>query len=175
MAENGLETIAARAVNGEPVNRVDQAQQTQEIVTVLAKDDSLSGRLQIRGSGVIQGTFSGRIDCDGDLMVGPEAHVEADIHGSRVTIAGYVRGNVVAASRLKLTSTARLEGDARVGALVVQEGGVHHGVIRVHPEGVPDSAEQTIVSPAPGSALTARREVLRSPVGKVRKLWGEFF
>ena len=125
--------------------------------------------------GSCQGTFSGRIECDGDLMIGPEAHVEADIHGSRVTIAGFVRGNVVAVSRLKLTSSARLEGDARVGALVVQEGGVHHGVIRVHPEGVPESADQVIASNAPAPATQRSFNGMSNPVGRVRKLWGEFF
>jgi cytoskeletal protein CcmA (bactofilin family) len=181
MVENGLETLAARPVNGEHAETGEYVERSQEVVTVLAKDDTLSGRLQIRGSGVIQGTFSGRIECDGDIMVGPEAHVEADIRGARVTIAGYVRGNVLASSRLKLTNTARLEGDARVGALVVQEGGVHHGVIRVHPEGVPEGTEQVVAGPAhasPSRATPAAKggiEALSSPVGRVRKLWGEFF
>lgn len=169
MSDMGLETIAARPVNGEKADR------TQEVVTVLAKEDTLSGRLQIRGSGMIQGTFSGSVECDGDLMIGPDAHVEADVRGTRVTIAGYVRGNVVATSRLKLMSSGRLEGDARVGALAVQEGGVHHGIIRVHPEGVPDAPDQSIVSTTPASDVRSRRDALSNPVGRVRKLWGEFF
>lgn len=142
--------------------------------TVLARDDALSGRLQIKGAGQVLGNFSGQIECDGDLLIGPEAHVEADIHTARITIAGLVRGNVVAANRLKIMSSGRLEGDARVGALVVQEGGVHHGVIRVHPEGVPET-------PAPVEPVASiRPNVVQlkpapNPVGKVRKLWGEFF
>ncbi|HEY1420340.1 MAG TPA: polymer-forming cytoskeletal protein [Candidatus Dormibacteraeota bacterium] len=142
--------------------------------TVLAREDSLSGRLQVKGGGQVLGNFSGHIECDGDLLIGPDAHVEADIHSARVTVAGFVRGNVVAETRLKIMSTGRLEGDARVGALVVHEGGVHHGVIRVHPEGVPES-----VAPA-SSDLASRPSVVAlksapDPVGKVRKLWGEFF
>ena len=178
MAENGVETIVARPVNGdggEIADRAEHVEKAHEVVTVLAKDDNLSGRLQIHGSGVVQGTFSGRIDCDGELLIGPEAHVEADIHGTRVTISGFVRGNVVASSRLKLTSSARLEGDARVGALVVQEGGVHHGVIRVHPEGVPEGPDQSIVMAAPAIAARSSFKAVSSPVGRVRKLWGEFF
>jgi cytoskeletal protein CcmA (bactofilin family) len=175
MAENGLETIVARPVKGEHAGPGDSSERPQEVATVLAREDSLSGRLQIRGSGAVQGTFSGRIECDGDLMIGPEAHVEADIRGARVTIAGFVRGNVVASSRLKLTSTARLEGDARVGALVVQEGGVHHGVIRVHPEGVPEGSDQVIAGGAIVPPARGGLEALSSPVARVRKLWGEFF
>lgn len=172
MSDIGLETIGAPAVNGD---RGEHAQAAEQAVTVLAKDDVLSGRLQIRGNGMVEGTFNGRIECDGDLMIGPDAHVEADIHGSRVTIAGFVRGNVVAISRLKLMSSGRLEGDARVGALVVQEGGVHHGVIRVHPEGIPEAADQVIGSNAPTAPRPSVFNRQSNPVGRVRKLWGEFF
>jgi cytoskeletal protein CcmA (bactofilin family) len=169
MADVGLETIGAPAVNGD---RGDHA--PEQVVTVLAKDDALSGRLQIRGSGIVQGTFSGRIECDGDLMIGPEAHVEADIRAMRVTIAGFVRGNVVAISRLKITPSGRLEGDARVGALVVLEGGVHHGVIRVHPEGVPEGGDQ-LTTPNGTDAGPASATSLSNPVTRARKLWGELF
>jgi cytoskeletal protein CcmA (bactofilin family) len=91
-----------------------------------------------------------------------------------VTIAGFVRGKVVAVNRLKITTTGRLEGDARVGALVVQEGGVHLGVIRVHPEGLPESEPTAIVDASPRSGVMALRAV-PNPVGRVRKFWGEFF
>lgn len=173
MPEVGFGTAEAPAVNGD---RADHNEKHEPVLTTtLAKADSLAGRLEIRGSGSVLGTFSGRIDCDGDLVIGPEAHVEADIRAARVTIAGYVRGNVVAAARLKLAASGRLEGDARVGALVVHEGGVHHGVIRVHPEGVPDNpgdsttvATSTVVSPRPNTDGS-------NPVARVKKFWGEFF
>jgi cytoskeletal protein CcmA (bactofilin family) len=142
--------------------------------TVLARDDVISGTLQVKSGAVVLGNFSGEIDCDGDLMIGPEAHVEADIHSTRVTIAGFVRGNVVAVTRLKITTTGRLEGDAKVGALVVQEGGVHHGVIKVHPEGVPES-EYTANGAGPSRPAVVALKAVPSPVGRVRKFWGEFF
>jgi cytoskeletal protein CcmA (bactofilin family) len=107
-------------------------------------------------------------------MIGPEAHVEADIQSARVTIAGFVRGNIVAVNRLKIMSTGRLEGDARVGALVVQEGGVHHGVIRVHPEGVPES-DTAVVAESPAQPAAYAVKSTPDPVGRARKLWGEFF
>lgn len=142
--------------------------------SVLARDDELNGKLVLKGPGQVLGTFSGEIDCDSDLLVGPEAHVEADIRGARITISGLVRGNVVASNRLKITSTGRLEGDATVGALVVQEGGVHYGVIRVHPEGIPDKPfERMAEVPAQSTVVTLK--ALPNSVGKVRKFWGEFF
>jgi cytoskeletal protein CcmA (bactofilin family) len=168
MTDIGLETIAISGSNGGP-----DPHAVEQKSTVLGLDDVLSGRLQLKGGGQLLGNFSGEIECDGDLLIGPEAHVEADIRTVRVTIAGFVRGNIVAANRLKITSTGRLEGDAKVGALVVQEGGVHHGVIRVHPEGVPERGAEIVVDAAARPVVVVKS--VPNPVGRVRKLWGEFF
>ena len=169
MSDALVETVGVSSSNGgqEPYGLEPKS-------TVLARDDVLSGRLQVKGGGQVLGNFTGQIESDGDLLIGPDAHVEADIRSERVTISGFVRGTIVAANRLKITSTGRLEGDARVGALVVQEGGVHLGVIRVHPEGVPDSEPTAIVDGSPRPGAVAFRTV-PNPVGRVRKFWGEFF
>jgi cytoskeletal protein CcmA (bactofilin family) len=169
VTDSAVETVAISSSNGGP-----EPYGLEPKATVLARDDVLSGKLQVKDGGQVLGNFSGEIDCDGDLMIGPDAHVEADIRSARVTIAGFVRGKVVAVNRLKITSTGRLEGDAKVGALVVQEGGVHLGVIRVHPEGLPESDPVAIVEASPRSQVVALR-TLPNPVGRVRKFWGEFF
>jgi cytoskeletal protein CcmA (bactofilin family) len=170
MADTLVETPGATSSNGgteAPIVLESKA-------TVLARDDALSGKLILKGPGQVLGNFSGQIECDGDLLIGPEAHVEADIRGSRIAISGLVRGNVIASNRLKITTTGRLEGDATVGALVVQEGGVHYGVIRVHPEGIPDTPPERMAQvPAQSTVVTMRPAP--SPVGRVRKFWGEFF
>ncbi len=169
MTDAVAETVGVSSSNGG-----SESYGLEPKATVLARDDVLTGKLQVKSGGQVLGNFSGQIESDGDLLIGPEAHVEANIRSERVTISGFVRGNVVASSRLKITSTGRLEGDAKVGALVVQEGGVHLGVIRVHPEGVPDSEPVAIVDSSPRPAVVALR-TLPSPVGRVRKFWGEFF
>ena len=168
MTDIGLDTVAIAGSNGGP-----DPYGIEPKSTVLGLDDALSGKLQLKSGGQILGNFSGQVECDGDLWIGSDAHVEADIRSDRVTIAGFVRGNIVAASRLKITSTGRLEGDAKVGALVVLEGGVHHGVIRVHPEGVPEREDKIVVDAAPRAAAVEKSAP--NPVGRVRKLWGEFF
>ena len=170
MIDSSVEMREAPAANGDREPSLNGEPKS----TVLARDDVVSGRLQIKGGGQVLGSFSGEIDCDGDLLIGPDAHVEADVKSARVTIAGFVKGNIVAVNRLKITNTGRLEGDARVGALVVLEGGVHHGVIRVHPEGVPEARDTAVIeSPRPTPMVTLK--TVPNPVGRVRKFWGEFF
>jgi cytoskeletal protein CcmA (bactofilin family) len=167
MTDVAVESLSAPSTNGEPLALEPKA-------TVLALEDELSGKLVLRGPGQVLGKFTGQIECDGDLLVGQEANVEADIRGSRITISGVVRGNVIASNRLKITSSGRLEGDATVGALVVQEGGVHYGVIRVHPEGIPDIPPERMAQ-VPAQSTVVTLKAVPNPVGKVRKFWGEFF
>lgn len=142
--------------------------------STLARSDQGSGRWVIAGDGQLLGVFSGEIECGGTLMVGKGAEVTATIRGNDITIAGLVRGNITAVGRLKIAPSGRLEGDARVGSLVVQEGGVHHGVIRVHPEGIPEvdevGADSTVSA---GSGSTG--STVATPADRVRKFWGEFF
>ena len=162
--ETELDKPAAPSSNGKP----DAAP-----LSILAKDDSLSGRLTMKSDGQILGRFDGEVDCEGELLIGTDAELSANIRTVRIVIAGLVRGNVYASGRLKITATGRLEGDAKVGALVVQEGGVHHGVIRVHPEGIPEEEEVVIVDEAP--APEPQAGALTNSVERVKKFWGEFF
>ena len=168
MTDVAVEAPGAASSNGEAERELESEP------TVLARDDSLSGKLVLKGSGHVLGSFTGQIESDGDLEVGPDAHVEADIRGARITVSGLVRGNIIASNRLKITSTGRLEGDATVGALVVQEGGVHYGVIRVHPEGIPDTPPERMAQ-VPAQSTVVTLKAAPSPVGRVRKFWGEFF
>jgi cytoskeletal protein CcmA (bactofilin family) len=185
--EKALTRLAASAVEEAAANgRPDEAAKVESAAkqprpapavvagdsdgSTLALSDSCSGRWVIAGDGHVLGTFTGEIECAGELLIGRSAEVNADIRGSEVVIAGTVRGNIVARSRLRITPTGRLEGDAHAGALIVEEGGVHHGVIRVHPEGVPDDAETHESAPKAESAV-----VSATPVDRVKRFWGEFF
>src|SRR5438876_9425955 len=106
MSEMAVEPALATNPNGgpDPLGLDPKA-------TVLAREDSLSGKLALKGTGQVLGNFSGQIESEGDLWIGPEAHVEAVISGARITVAGLVGGNVLASRRLMIYSTGWLAGD----------------------------------------------------------------
>ena len=160
-----VEKITLGSGNGKP----------EEPVTVIAPGDSLQGRLAMKGAGQLLGDFQGEVDCEGELLIGKDAKVSANIRTRNIVIAGLVRGNVTAVGRLKITTTGRLEGDARVGSLIVQEGGVHHGAIRVHPEGVPAEEEPLVIARPEPAAEEAQPARIQLSVDRVKKIWGEFF
>jgi cytoskeletal protein CcmA (bactofilin family) len=144
---------------------------TESDPSILARGDCASGRWVINGDADLLGEFSGEIECAGTLVIGKGAQVTATIRGNDVTIAGLVRGNIVALGKLRIASSGRLEGDARVLALVVQEGGVHHGIIRVHPEGVPEDDSEA----AEKAATVSPEASGQTRADRVKKFWGEFF
>src|SRR5437660_11426528 len=100
MADRAADTAGAVTANGGSDPLVLEPKQT-----VLAREDSVSGNPALKGPGQVLGHFSGEIECDGDLLIGPEAQVEAGIRGARITVARLGRGNVLARNPLKIPST----------------------------------------------------------------------
>jgi cytoskeletal protein CcmA (bactofilin family) len=172
-----MDTNLARAVTAAVNGDVNDEREPGS--TILAPRDFVNGHMAIQGEGRILGSFQGEIECNGQLLIGKEAEVAATIKGANVTVAGHVRGNILATGRLTITSTGRLDGDARVGGLIVQDGGVHHGMTMVYPEGVP--AEDGMKGFAPPHEPPPAADQQQQPpqpetrVERVKKLWGEFF
>jgi cytoskeletal protein CcmA (bactofilin family) len=96
-------------------------------MTVIGVGARLDGNLISAASLRIEGRVAGQVNAEGDVIVAPEAEVEADIKATNVTVAGICRGNVTASGRLELASTARVEGNLSCGSLVVAEGAFFAG------------------------------------------------
>jgi cytoskeletal protein CcmA (bactofilin family) len=146
-------------------------------LTVISEGDVLVGRLAMSGNGQVLGAFDGDVVCPGELHIGAEARVRADIEAHDLVIAGHVVGNVVIKGRLKITTTGRLEGDAHVGSLIVQEGGVHFGLLRVYPDGLPERPQEAVAELAlvARKPVTSRTRPLTASVDRVKKMWSEIF
>jgi cytoskeletal protein CcmA (bactofilin family) len=146
-------------------------------LTVISEGDVLVGRLAMAGNGHVLGSFDGDIVCPGELLVGADAHVRADIEAHSLVIAGHVHGSVVVRGRLKITTTGRLEGDAHVGSLIVQEGGVQLGLLHVYPDGLPERPQEAVAELAvvARKPVASRTRPLTASVDRVKKMWGEIF
>jgi excisionase family DNA binding protein len=96
---------------------------------VLDVDASMQGSLVFRDAVdlKISGKFEGSLDTKGNLTVGENASVNAEIKGENVTISGKVVGDIVTSSKLCLSRTARVIGDVRTPVLKIEEGAVLQG------------------------------------------------
>jgi len=89
-------------------------------------------------------------------------------------LAGAVRGDVFVRGRLKIAATGRLEGDAQVGALLVEEGGVHFGLLQVYPDGVPDEPPAVVAERRSATRVSLSRPLAAS-IDRIKRMWREIF
>ena len=104
----------------------DKKRQEEKVLDV---DAAMSGTLSFKDpvNLRINGKFDGNLDTKGSLTIGETAIVNAKIFGENITIAGRVKGQIVAKIRLELLATAVVEGDVQTGKLIIQEGALFQG------------------------------------------------
>lgn len=93
----------------------------------------------------INGRFEGTLNTRGNLTIGDNAVVNADIEGDDITIGGTVNGNIKAKVRLSIVAPARITGDIQTPILNISEGAVFQGKCRM---GKSDTGSTTRLSGA---------------------------
>jgi excisionase family DNA binding protein len=75
----------------------------------------------------INGKFKGDLTTKGNLMIGEDASVNANIVGEDIVIAGKVKGKIKATKKLTFKSTAYVEGEIQTPTLSIEEGAIFNG------------------------------------------------
>jgi cytoskeletal protein CcmA (bactofilin family) len=129
--------------------------------SVVGPGVSLQGTLTGAGSMRIEGAFDGMINIQGVLFVADGAKVTAEIRAGAVSVAGSVKGNIIA-GKVEILSTGRVWGDLVTTAFATEEGAFLRGQVRMEDEMPAAPAAQP--APALPTAVMARereRETVR--------------
>ena len=105
--------------------------------TVVGAGMTMKGEIKGEGSIVMLGTFEGEILLDGTLHVGPEARIDANISAASIVIAGVVRGNLAAHTRVEILASGSLTGSVRSGSFTAADGAVVKGELWIEPPPTP--------------------------------------
>ena len=97
------------------------------IETLLGKKSDFKGTINCTGTVRLDGNFEGQIVIDGDILVGSEAKIVADIQVVNITISGNITGNITATGKIELLENAFLTGDVKAATFVVEEGAIFNG------------------------------------------------
>lgn len=106
---------------------VSPTPEQDKVNTLIGVGTEIKGTIKATGGLRVDGRVDGELVHEGDLVVGEEGVVEANIKTRNATIAGEVRGNIEASGRVEIVSTGRLLGDIVVTTLIVNEGAVFDG------------------------------------------------
>ncbi len=95
--------------------------------TTLSNTSLFNGVIHFKNSLRIDGDYTGKVDAEGLLVLGPQSKLKGDVVCDEVIIGGEVRGNVIARKRLELLESAKLYGDIKTAKLKIADGVVFEG------------------------------------------------
>ena len=88
----------------------------------------------------IDGEAQGEIECQGTLVLSPQARVRASIKAHNVVINGDYEGNVDSGGRFEIGSTGRVKGEIKTQVLVIKEGAFFEGSVAMTRKPGPEGA-----------------------------------
>ena len=100
---------------------------SDRIETVIGPNARFSGTLETDGGLRIDGLCEGEVEVAGNVIVGEQGRVLADIKASNVSVSGAVKGKIVASGRLEILSSGKVWGDIAVASFLIEEGGFFRG------------------------------------------------
>ena len=111
--------MLGRGKNHPPIDKIE---------TVIGPNTNFKGTLVCDGSVRIDGVCEeGSIKTVGNIVVGPEAKVGADLIAENVSVSGAVTGKITASGRLEILSTGKVWGDVNVGSFLLDDEGYFKG------------------------------------------------
>jgi cytoskeletal protein CcmA (bactofilin family) len=99
-------------------------------ISFIAEDTRLVGDIHSNARLVVEGTVEGNIRCS-ELTISPSGQVSGNIQAGTVSVAGRYNGNVIAHNKITIHVTGSVEGKILTKIIVVEEGGLLDGDIKV--------------------------------------------
>jgi cytoskeletal protein CcmA (bactofilin family) len=94
---------------------------------VLSTDVEVKGTLKFTNDLIVDGRIEGEIQSDGNLTIGENARIKAEIRTATVTVHGKVHGNITANDRVDLKAGAEVVGDIKSKILTMEPGAIFVG------------------------------------------------
>ena len=114
--------------------------------SVIAPGMKVVGDLETSGILKIDGTVQGSIRGARQVMLGRSGVIQGDVQAEEVVLGGRVVGTVTATERVEIQSNSVIEGDVHTRSIVVFEGGLLNGNVRMDMAGA-KGATSTPVTP----------------------------
>lgn len=115
---------------------------------ILDVDASMQGTISFKDpvNLRINGSFEGKLETRGNLTIGENARVKANIRGDRLIIAGKVTGDIEAAETLSVIAPAEIRGNLITPRLSVGDGAVIEGHVTMMNVKGPGEAPDTLLT-----------------------------
>ena len=117
-----------------------KAPPVETIETVIGPTASFRGTVRADGNIRIDGVFEGAVETAGNLIIGDQAKILADIVAHNVSVAGAVKGDI-SANRVEVLESGRVWGNLTVNSFTLDDGGFVSGQVNMHTDMSPPMLE----------------------------------
>lgn len=104
-------------------------------VSLIAAGMKIVGDVETSGILKVDGVIEGSVRGARQLLLGKGGAIQGDVHAHEAVLGGRVQGTVTALERVEIQSSSRIEGDIQTKSIVVIEGGIINGTVRMDDPG----------------------------------------
>lgn len=124
-----------------PVPRVEPSSGADTAISIIAAGMRVIGDIESSGVVKIEGVVEGAIRGARQLLLGRQGTIHGDINVEEAVLAGAVVGTIVVSERVEIQGTSHIQGDIFTKSIVVLEGGMINGSVRMGDKDARSSAE----------------------------------
>ena len=98
-------------------------------ITVIAEGVTVDGKIISPGSTRIDGTVTGEVIADKEIVIGKEGKVDATVRTKYAIVAGTFKGEMIASGEVEISSTGKFIGNLnqKDALLTIAKGGLFKG------------------------------------------------
>jgi cytoskeletal protein CcmA (bactofilin family) len=106
-------------------------QSPESVISIIGPGMTIVGNCETDGTVRIEGSVNGSVKAGKAVVIGKQGVVTGDINTQDAVISGRVEGTLVAASRLELQATCRIDGEVYTRRMQLEEGAVLNGNVHM--------------------------------------------
>lgn len=103
----------------------------ENALNIIGKGTVITGNITAAGDMRVEGKITGMVICKSKLVLSPDGVIEGNIDAQQATLAGEVKGTVIARQLLQIMETGKVQGDIVTEKLIVQLGAYFTGNCRM--------------------------------------------
>ena len=117
--------------------------------SLIDRSSAFDGVLRTARNLRVEGQAKGEVYCDGTLIVDEGGQVDARVVSANISVAGTLNGEITCHGRLHILPTGRVSGRVATASLVIQEGAIYEGELRMSNIDEEPAATVTTAPPLP--------------------------
>ncbi|HWM91407.1 MAG TPA: polymer-forming cytoskeletal protein [Thermoanaerobaculia bacterium] len=105
----------------------DSGSKQSDLNGFLDNGSDVEGELRFETSFRVDGKFTGKVNTNGDLIVGEGGEVEGELRVGQIFVSGTVKGTVRASKKVQISPRGKVFAEIDTPALVIEDGAFFEG------------------------------------------------